>query len=130
MGASRDLSSNVLAVQSIAPAAQVSADVTGTGVDTKGYGSVTVCVNMGTVTGTWTPQVEESDDDSTYTAVAAADLIGAFAAVTTANDNATQQVGYRGSARYVRVFLDETATGTAFASADVVLGHPSFAPAA
>lgn len=128
MGASRDLSSNILAVQSIAPAAQADADVTGAGVDTKGYDSVTLAVNVGTVTGTWTPQVEESDDNSTFTAVAAADLIGEFAAITTANDNATYLVGYRGSARYVRVFLDETATGTIFASADVILGHPHFAP--
>lgn len=126
----RDLKSNILAVPSLAPAAQIDATATGAGVDCRGYDSVTALVNTGTVTGTWTPSLEESDDDSTYTAVAAADLIGEFAAITTANDNAVQQVGYRGSARYVRVLYTETATGTAFVAASIVLGHPHQAPTA
>lgn len=126
----RDLKSNILAQPSLNPAAEIDATATGTGVDLRGYDSATALVHIGTVTGTWTPSLEESDDDSTYSAVDAADLIGEFEAVTTANDNAVQEVGYRGNARYIRVVLTETATGTAFVAGSIVLGHPHQAPTA
>lgn len=126
----RDLNSNVLALPTLLPAAQIDATATGTGVDLRGFDSAAVLFVVGTVTGTWTPSLEESDDDSTYTAVAADDLIGSLAAITTANDNAVQQVGYRGNARYIRALFTETATGTAFVAATVVLGHPHQAPTA
>ena len=77
----RDLKSNIDIVTSLAPAART-ATASGTGVDLRGYESAVASFIVGTVTdGTHTPSVEESDDDSTYTAVAAADLLGSLAAL-------------------------------------------------
>lgn len=120
----RDLN-NIESVSSIQPQV-LTADATGAGVDLRGFDSARVLVHAGTFTdGTITPSVEESDDNSTFTAVAADDLLGAFPAITTANDARTHEVRYRGNKRYIRVFADETvATAGAPLSASVIRGHP------
>lgn len=86
-------------ITSLAPAART-ATANGTGVDLQNFQSATVAFVVGTITdGTHTPTVQESDDNSTFDAVAAADLIGTLAALAT---NTNQRVGYKGSKRYVR----------------------------
>ena len=88
--------------------ASVSVAVTGssTGVDLDGYSSAAIMVDAGT-----SPSlvITESDDDSTYTAVAAADLLyqaddGACyeGSPTIANDTEVI-IRYRGTARYLKV---------------------------
>lgn len=86
---------------SLKPAGNRTASANGTGVDMKGYDGALVIVAAGTITdGTHTPKVQESDDDSTYTDVAAADLKGtALVAITTDSE---QRVSYVGSKRYIR----------------------------
>ncbi|MCH7944128.1 MAG: hypothetical protein IIB67_12995 [Proteobacteria bacterium] len=109
----RDLKSNIDIVTSLAPAART-ATASGTGVDLRGYESAVATFVTGTVTdGTHTPSVEESDDDSTYTAVAAADLLGSLADL--ASDT-VQRVGYRGGSRYIRAKI--TASGTTTGALD------------
>lgn len=80
-----------------------------------GANAVAVVFYFGTYTdGTWTPSLEESDDNSAWTAVAAADQVGTLTAVdsATAEDNVIQAVSYIGAKRYVRGILAETVNGT------------------
>ncbi len=103
---------------SLAPAART-ASANGTGVDLANFASATVAFSVGTITdGTHTPSVEESDDNSTYTAVAAANLIGTLAALAS---NTNQRVGYRGSKRYVRAVTTVAGATTGGVYAGVVI---------
>lgn len=122
----RDLKSNISEVTSLAPAART-ATANGTGVDLKGFGSAEVLFVPGTITdGTHTPSVMESDDNSTYTAVAAADLDGTLAALASTTN---QVVGYKGSKRYIRATstVAGATTGGVYAAV-VILGLPNVAP--
>ncbi|MCG5220272.1 Bbp16 family capsid cement protein [Streptosporangium soli] len=118
---------------SLAPAART-ATANGTGVDLAGYNAATVVIASGTITdGTlYTFQVEESDDNSNFTAVADADLIGTEPALAAADDNVVREVGYKGIKRYVRVAITgatgSPSTGGVFA-AFVVRGKPRKFPA-
>ncbi len=86
----------------LAPAART-ASANGTGVDLAGYESATVVVVTGTITdGTHTIEVQDSDDDSTYTAVDDGLLIGTEPAIGVADDNKVYEIGYRGAKRYLR----------------------------
>lgn len=128
----RDLDRQIAVVNSVAPQAALTATTTGTGVDLAGFRSAAVVVHAGVATdGTFTPTVEESDViGSGYTTVAAADLSGSFAAITSATDDNVQEVGYLGSKRFIRVVLTETVASTgAFITAVVVKGDPITRPA-
>lgn len=136
----RDLFHNLLAVASLAPAVRT-ADTNGSGVDLRDNDSNLLMSNIGTpgVTLSGTDkiliEVEESDDNSTFTDVADADLINPKTGVNTGTmavyDGTTDAAGivlngYRGSKRYIRLvanFVGTHGTGTAV-SASVVLGHP------
>ena len=131
----RDLKSNIEVKHSLAPAART-ATANGTGVDVLGAGSVTAVVHNGNwQDGTFTPTLEESSDNSSFTEVASTDLIGSFSAIDgNAEDNLVERVGYIGTKRYVRVTLTQSASpspsnGTV-TGAVIILGHESQAPAA
>lgn len=122
----RDLKNNLSEATSLAPAART-ATANGTGVDLKGFGAAEVFFNVGTITdGTHTPNVQESDDDSTYTDVAAADLEGTLAALAS---NTNQAVGYKGSKRYIRAVstVSGATTGGVYAAV-VIRALPNVAP--
>lgn len=99
---------NVIGVStSLAPAARTTS-ANGTGVSLAGFNSVAIVFIVGAITdGTHTPKIQESDDNSTYTDVAAGDLIGSVAALAA---NTNQKVGYIGSKAYVRAV--STITGS------------------
>lgn len=104
-------------VNSLAPAART-ATANGTGVDLANFHSATIAFIVGTITdGTHTPSVQESDDNSTFTAVAAADLIGTLANLAS---NTNQRVGYRGTKRYVRAVTTVSGATTGGVYAGVV----------
>ncbi len=130
----RDLSSNISVASSLAPAART-ATANGTGVDLRGFGGAAVLINLGTFAGTTptaTLRVEESNDDSTYTAVAAADLVGGtIAGIDTTNDEGVIERSYIGAMRYIRVALTAIAGTSASlpSSAEIVRSHPAQAPA-
>ena len=139
--ASKDLHSDVTAVLSIAPVTRTT-DANGTGVDVSKYESAELVFFTGiegvTLSGTdkIALEIEESNDDSTYTDVAVADLRGeeSEGTVKTLDDNAETpaiyRVGYKGSKRYIRAvvnFSGTHGTGTPV-SALVLLGHPRNAP--
>ncbi|MEW6583259.1 MAG: hypothetical protein AB1416_10925 [Actinomycetota bacterium] len=116
-------------VQSLHPAARTNATHNGTGVDLAGYEGALVKFDVGAVTdGTHAPKIQESDDNSTYTDVAAADLSGALANLAS---NTPQKQGYIGRKRYIRAVITTTgATTGAIAGATVVRGAPHQTPAA
>lgn len=76
------------------------ATANGTGVDLQGKYAAEVVFLVGTITdGTHTPSLDESDDNSTFTACAAADMSGSLAVLAS---NTVRIVGYLGSKRYIR----------------------------
>lgn len=125
----RNLKSGVDVAHSLPPLLRT-ASGTGAGVDLRGYDSAFGVVHFGDWTdGTWTPKLQESDDDTSYSDVAAADLQGAFTAVSgTAGENTVQRVGYIGAKRYIRGFLTGTGTTGINAGMTVVRGHPARQP--
>jgi hypothetical protein len=124
----RDLTSNIDLRTSLAPQA-FTASANGASADLRSFESAAVAFVAGTVTdGTHTPSVEESDDDSTWTAVAAADLSGTLADLASAT---VQRVGYRGAKRYLRAVLTVSgATVGAVAAAVVIRGNAAQRPVA
>jgi hypothetical protein len=114
------------AVVSLA-AATVETATVGTSADLKGYRSAEVVISIGAWTdGDNTYTITESDDDSTFSAVAAADLRGGANAIVvsgTATDNVVHLRGYVGNKRYIRV--EEAASSTAGVprSAVILRGH-------
>lgn len=97
-----DGQAKIQAVQSIAVAAH-NATLNGAGVDLASYDSATAYAFVGTWTdGSHTLKLQESADNSTWNDVAATDLIGAFAAMTSAPTTVQQKVGYKGALRYLR----------------------------
>lgn len=131
---SKDLYSNVLVKQSLVPAVRT-ATATGSGVDRNedglGYQAALVVVACGTITdGTHTIEVQDSDDNSTFAAVADAYLQGSEPAIVGADDNKVFEIGYLGLKRYLRVVSTVSgspSTGGAI-GAMVVLGSPAVAP--
>lgn len=117
----RDLYHNLTNATTLAPAART-ASANGTGVDLAGYEAALVVFEVGTITdGTHTPKIQESSDNSTFTDVAAGDLLGTLAALAS---NTNQQVGYIGAKQYIRaVSTVAGATTGGVYSAVVVKGH-------
>lgn len=125
----RDLKSAVNTAPTLSPALRA-ANGTGTGVDVAGYDSAFVVFSSGDWTdGTWTPTIQESDDNTSFTDVGTADLQGAFTAVSgTAGEYTEQRVGYIGSKRYIRGFITGTGTTGHNNAMSVVRGHPARQP--
>lgn len=128
----RDLVNSLSAAESLAPASQTAA-ANGTGVDLRGFDSAAVVIERGAAGGTtpsFTFEVQESDDNAAFAAVAAADLDGTEPVVTAAG--APVKIGYKGVKRYIRVAIT-VVTGTSptlLCAASVVRGHPHQTPAA
>jgi len=114
-----DLKSKLDPVQSLAPAAYTDS-TDGTGVDLRGYNSAVVHIDVGLWTdGTHTFQVEDSADDTTFAAVADANLQGAEPVVDGAtDDNQLYEIGYLGGKRYLRVAVTcaTTTTGAVYSA--------------
>jgi hypothetical protein len=128
----RDIKSNIKVAQSLVPLNRTAAG-NGAGIDLQGFDSACIEFSAGAIGGTtpsFTFEVQESDDNTTFTAVADADLQGTEPVVTTANG--VTVVGYIGAKRYIRAAL-KTVTGTSptlDCAANVVLGNPALLPTA
>jgi len=128
----KDLKNNLDVVASIKPAVYT-ASADGVGVDLRGFDGAVAVFESGTVDNvdtneTYTPSVEESDDNAVFTAVAAADLEGALTPMV---DDEIQRVGYKGSKRYIRAVMTLAGTTPSFAGrASVIRGIPHRAPVA
>lgn len=134
----KDMHSSITVATAIG-AAVLSADNTPVAIDRKGYRSaeVVLAIGVGGITFSGTNKIEfvltHSDDDSTYTAVTKADLLGVASvgaggiikALTAAHAAAnTYRFGYVGNKRFLKLLADFSGThgsGTPIA-AIVVLG--------
>jgi hypothetical protein len=142
--ATMDLYSNVKVSSLLIPAVR-NADANSTAVDMLGFESVVFVVDMGnsadTLSGTnkIELELEESDDDSSFTDCADADVVGyvdgtndgTFAVVDApAEDSTVFKCGYRGVKRYVRVVLNFSGTHTTGTPVGVIAvqGHAHYAP--
>lgn len=151
----RSISKNIAPVNMIDPVNQTinNTTVAGAGCDLQGYESATVIAQVGawgdTVSGGMIEfAVQESDDNSTFTDVANANLTdtiagastvtgaaatGVFGKVSsTSNDQTTFRTGYVGSKRYIRIKMNgekNLATGSPIAVL-LVKGNPDLAPTA
>jgi hypothetical protein len=140
----RDLEARLNAVASLT-AANRTADANGTGVDLQGYDGALIVAVIGAEGDTLSGsvkieiEVEESDDDSTYTDVANADLLGNVTGTNTGtvcviDDNteapAVHKVAYVGNKRYIRAVDNRTGTHTVGTptAAVVVRGYPHRQP--
>lgn len=108
------------------------ATVNGTGIDLTGYEGALVEFIGGTLTdGSLACSLEDSPDNSVWTAVAAADCIDSIASVTLAlsEDNLVEKIGYIGKQKWVRAVITQSAatTGGTY-GANVIRGIPRHAP--
>jgi len=117
----------------VAAAVSTNTTTNGAWIDTKGYGSLGFDMFTNAYTdGTFTPLIEEADEDDKSDAAAAADsaLTGAEANAAIAAAGASK-IGYIGTKRYVRLSLVSTGTSSgATVGARYQLGNPDVAPVA
>lgn len=124
-----------LVKSSIVPAAARTTTTTGTAVDRMtdqgGFRSALVVIHTGTITdGTHTVTVQDSPDNTNWTAVADEFLQGTEPAIGGSNDDSVFEIGYTGNERYLRVLITVTgtpATGGIY-GAVVLLGWPRKMP--
>jgi hypothetical protein len=108
----RDIHNKLSTARSLSPAART-ASADGASVDLQGYDAAEVVIATGTITdGTHTIEVQESADDSTFTAVADGDLIGTEPAIVAADDDKVFEIGYIGTKRFLRVITTVTGATT------------------
>lgn len=142
----KDIHSN-LSVATLIGAATLSADNTPASVDLAGFESaeVLLAIGVGGITFSGTNKIEfvltHSDDDSTYSNVTSADILGESGTIsggiikslTAAHGTASSyRFGYKGGKRYLKLLADFSGThgtGTPIA-AIVVKGDPRVAPTA
>lgn len=142
----RDMASDLSAVTAIVPAV-LAADNTEIAVDLAGYQAATLYIQVGVggISFSGTNKIEfkltHSDDNSTYTAVASADIVGSptvgtggiIESYTAAKAAASiNEYGYKGGKRYLKLLADFSGThgtGTPI-SAVVVRGLPLTGPVA
>lgn len=127
----RDQSKNLLAAISIDPQT-ISTNTTtnGDGVDLRGYDAAMALFesNDTIADGDFALKLQESDDDSTYTDVAAADQIGALSDFSSSNEG-VQQVGYIGNKRYIRgVIVSTSVSSGGIMGCTIVRGMPHRMP--
>lgn len=130
---------NVLAFQSVTAANRTNGTVNGTSVNLwshtvarQMFRGAMVVVQTGTITdGTHTVEVQHSDDNSSFSAVADADLQGTEPAIGATDDNVIREIGYSGTKQYLRVSVVTTGatTGGTF-GAVIMLGVPRRLPVA
>jgi len=127
--AMKDLHNNVNAAISLTVAART-ATTNGASVDLAGFNAAEVFVVTGTITdGTHTISLEESDDNTTFSTVAASNLLGSAPTITAPDDDKVFRFGYVGGKRYVRVKTTVSgATSGGTYGAIVLRGYPIHAP--
>jgi len=94
--------------------------------------SAMLIVHTGTITdGSHAVILQESDDNSAWSTVAAADLQGSAPTIASTDDDAIFELGYRGSKRYLRasVTTSGATTGGTF-GATILRGFPRRTPIA
>lgn len=102
------------------------ASADGAACDLKGYRSAAIIIDVDAYTdGSLVFSLDESDDNSTWSAVASTDFSGSVTVDGAADDDQAYVMGYYGSKRYLRVALDAAAGATsgAICGAMIIPGH-------
>jgi hypothetical protein len=126
----RDLASNIGVFESIRPAVNSAATVTGQAVNLRGFDSAAAVVSVGAVasSGNVTLKLQDSSNGSDWDDVVAPNLVGAFPAALVANT--AFRVGYIGGKPHLRAF-GTLNSGTSVAySVVIVTGNASQKPVA
>lgn len=94
--------------------------------------SAMLIVQSGTITdGSHAVTLQESDDNSSWSTVAAADLQGSAPTVSSTDDDALFELGYKGSKRYLRAVVTTSGATTGGTLGAVILrGFPRRQPIA
>lgn len=125
----RDLKSQIESFSSLDPEART-ATADGAGVEIRESDSQAILFNAGVLTdGVHTPVVQESDDNSSFSDVAAIDLDGTLDVLAT---GVSQRVGYKGLKQFIRsriVVSGGPGTGIV-ASSTILLGNLHRSPGA
>jgi hypothetical protein len=103
----------------------------GSSIDTKGFESLTLFVELGARTdGTFLPLVQDSDDDINFANVDDQFLIGTEAEAQINTANTIKTIGYVGKKRYVKLSIVSTAvtSGGATVSATGILANANVKP--
>lgn len=127
---SRDLESKVDFIQSLPPASRSTA-ANGASADLREFRSAMILISTGAIGGTtpsFTFEVQESDDNTTFAAVADGNLNGSEPVVTASDE--VFKIGYHGFKRYVRVAITAVAgtSPTLLCEAGVLRGDPHVGP--
>lgn len=127
-----------LKVQSLLAPVDVTGSGTSSSVDLQNYNGVSFHVHAGDFafdgTNKITLTLGESDDGTTFTVVAEADMIdpesGTIAKILDAagDKNATHPIHYKGNKRYVQVVFTEGGTVDVPLAISAVLAYPEFMP--
>lgn len=110
----RDLH-NVISPAVAKPAAAIATNTTtnGTGVDLQGFQSCEFVIVSGTLTdGSYAINVQESDDNATFTDAPASAILGGEPTFAATDDNVVKSVGYVGGKRYARIQIVSTGVTT------------------
>lgn len=127
-----DIKNHLDTAQSLLPASRTGT-VNGTGVDLANWDAAMVVINCGASGGTtpsFTFEVQDSSDNSTFAAVADDYLDGTEPVITGSNDDAVYAIGYHGTKRYLRVAITAASgtTPTLLCAASVVRGKGRVKP--
>lgn len=118
--ATYDLKNRVTVTQSLSPKATYTAVTDGASADLSGFEGGMIIYNIGVVAGAPIVVMDESDDDSTFTTVAAADQSTDMpAALSTSLDVQSYSATYLGTKRYIRARIEDEGTSI-FMSADII----------
>jgi hypothetical protein len=123
------LHSKVTATLAVA-ALDADATVNGTGVGIGAFNSAMVVIHAGTIAdGTHTFEVQDSNDNSTFAAVANAYLEGTEPVLDDTDSDTVTVIGYKGTKKYLRVSVTSATTtdGGTF-GALVICGDPTRSP--
>lgn len=134
----RDIYHRVLVTQHLSPVVST-ATKTSTAIDLQGYNGANVIFNIGqsgdTLSGSvyWTLKLQHSDDDSTYTDTATADLNSpSLTNVVNSSslDRTAYSFGYQGNKRYLKAVATPTGTHTNGTPIAILAlrGTPAYAP--
>lgn len=113
----QSLYNNARAKATLTVAVRTNGTVNGTGVDLNenkdASRSAMLVIHTGTISdGSHTVTLQESDDNSTFTNVAASDLQGSNPTITATDDDKVYEVGYVGSKRYLRASVTTSGATT------------------
>ncbi len=113
MSSKKSAYSQAITAITLVPAVRTTGAATGSAVGWGDCQSVMCTIIAGTLTdGSHVVELQDSDDNSSWTAVADAYLLGTEPTITASTDDRTYDIGYTGSRKYLRVTVTSTAATT------------------